>query len=128
MTENFNIEMPCPHPGPVSRTYGKYKRLLAKAAESDEDDPVTKERKLMRRAEITASWTNFREKKRALNAMSRLLAAEEQAFENIEDEAGFLEEAEIEDKKLNRDFYYSNEEPGQFVSFLVMRVIIIMNP
>lgn len=116
MTENFNIELPCPHPGPVSRTYGKYKRLLAKSAESDDDDPVTKERKLIRRAEILASWFNFRDKKKAIKAMSRIQAAEAQEFENLEDEAGFLEEYEVSDKKLNREFYYACNEPGPYVS------------
>lgn len=118
MTENLSIEMPCPHPGPVSRMYGKYKRLKAKAGELEEDDPVTKERKMMRRAEISAHWANFCEKRKAIKAISRLQAAEDQEFENVEDEANFLHEYEIFDKKLDRGFYYDKlADPGPYVRF-----------
>lgn len=111
--------MPCPHPGPISRTFGKYKRLKAKATELEDDDPWTRDKKRLRRAEISAYWANFLEKRRAIKAISRLQAAEAQEFEDIIDEAEFLNENELLDKKLDRGFYYDpNADPGPYVSFI----------
>lgn len=124
MTENYSFQLPCPHPGPVSRTFGKYKRLKAKAEESEDDDPCTKDRKRVRRAEISAYWSNFREKRRAIKAISRLQAAEAQEFEVVEDEANFLHEYEIFDKKLDRGFYYDKlADPGPYVSRSLLVVV-----
>lgn len=120
MTEDFNFELPAPHPGPISRTYGKYKRFKAKAAELEDDDPWTKDAKRLRRAEISAYWSNFLEKRRAIKALSRLQAAELQDFEDIREEADYLCKNEIVDKKLDRGYYYNQQgDPGPYVSYQI---------
>lgn len=84
--------------------------------DQDDDDAFTKDKKRLRRAEIAAYWANFLEKRRAIKAISRLQAAEAQDFKNILDEADFLHQSEILDKKLDRGFYYHPEgDPGPYV-------------
>lgn len=90
--------------------------MKAKAKELEGDDPFTKDKKKVRRAEIGAYWANFLEKRRAIKAISRVQAAEGQEFEDIREEAGFLYDNEINDKKLDRGFYYDpNADPGPYV-------------
>lgn len=55
----------------------------------------------------------MKRRQKALNRLQQVLAEHHQ---NIESEAKRLEELELRDKKLDRGYYYTSDEPLLFVS------------
>jgi len=76
--------------------------------------------KKKQRCTILGAYRDVMLNKRAMKAITRLSLIKQIKFDSRDDEAYHLLNLEIVDKKLNRPFYYSDDEPAVYVCHFII--------
>lgn len=97
---------------PSTRTKDQVFKALIKTDKSKEDSVSEKS---ANRLGILTAFRDFQKQKQTFKAIKRFQNVKSLNLQDINDEAIMLRDLEIVDKKLNRDFYYSPNEPDTFV-------------
>lgn len=98
---------------PTTRTTDQVFQALINTDKS-KDDSVSE--KSANRLGILTAFRDFQNQKRNFKSIKRFQNVKSLNIQDINQEATMLRDLEIIDKKLNRDFYYSPNEPESYVN------------
>lgn len=98
---------------PTTRTKDQVFQALINTDKSKEDSVSEKSAK---RLGILTAFRDFQKQKQTFKSIKRFQNVKNLNLQDIIEEATMLRDLEIIDKKLNRDFYYSPDEPNTYVN------------